>query len=77
MTTLADLGYNEFGMSPLIGGAGSLISTQNVSSLSGSKIVGGRIASSDGKTFFDMDNEKRILISDDSGIPRIMIGKLD
>ena len=76
MTTLTDLGYNEFGMSPLVGGVSSLISTQNVGSISGSKIVGGRLSSLDGKTYFDMDKEKVILISDDSAIPIIMIGKL-
>lgn len=77
MTTLADLGYNEFGMSPLVGGTTGLISTQNIGSISGSKIVGGRLSSLDGKTYFDMDKEKRILISDDSAIPVIMIGKLN
>ena len=75
MTTLTDLGYNEFGMSSLVGGATSLISTQNIGSISGSKIVGGRIASADGKTYFDL-TERRIIVNDGEN-DRVLIGKLD
>lgn len=41
--------------------------------ISGDKIVTGRIQSADGKTYFDL-NEKRIMMNDEDGLDRILIG---
>lgn len=76
MTTLADLGYNEFLQNPLIAPASNTVLSQNIQSISGSKIKGGRIASSDGKSYLDLDKLKRLVINDGEN-DRGLFGKLD
>ena len=73
MTTLADLGYNEFGMNPLITGSSSLIGTQDIGSVSGSKIVGGRITSADGKMVIDL-TKREIILFDKDNIAKMLMG---
>lgn len=76
MTTLEQLGYNEFGMKPLIGEVKNAISTSNIRSVSASKIVGGRLSSVDGKTYLDLDSLKRLVIND-GDTDRVIVGRLD
>ena len=78
MTDLYDLGYKEFLQSPLIPTqlAGGLISTSNIRTISGSKIRGGRLSSTDGRSYFDMDILQRLQFADATN-PRILIGKIE